>query len=92
MEVFAIVIAMLANSMLESMIGLILFSMLIVQVWPKSGYDEASDVPGQASLIIMHSGIVIFKLAALFVFALFALVILFAGFIFAIGLLSAIGG
>lgn len=91
MEVFAIVIAILANSMLEAMIGLILFSMLIVQVWPKAGYGEASDFSGKASLLVMHAGIVIFKLAALFVFALFALVILFAGFIFAIGTLSAFG-
>lgn len=91
MEVFAIVIALLANSMLEAMIGLILFSMLIVQIWPTSGYGEANDISGRASLMIMHAGVVIFKLAALFVFALFALVILFAGFIFSIGILSAFG-
>lgn len=84
----AVIFTLLYDALLETFIGLILFSILIVMLWPKAGYDEANDIPGRTALVVMHAGVVIFKLAALFAFALVALLVLFYGFVVALSLLS----
>ncbi len=86
----AVAISLLYDALLETFLALILFSILIVMVWPKDGYDQATDVAGRLALIVMHAGIVIFKLAALLTFALFALLVLFVAFIAVLGLLASL--
>lgn len=88
----AFVITVLYDALLESFLGLILFSILIVLIWPKTGYQEANDLAGRVALLVMHAGIVIFKLAALFLFALVALLLLFAGFVLVIAALASMAG
>jgi len=68
------------------------FSMLIDQVWPKTGYDQTNTLAGSISLIIMHAGIVIFKLAALLIFAFFALVTIFVLYAVLLEILFSIAG
>lgn len=78
---FAVAISLFYDALLETFLALILFSILIVMVWPKDGYDQTTDVAGRLALIVMHTGIVIFRLAILLVFSFFALLTLFVGLI-----------
>lgn len=85
------VLSMLYEVIETVFIALILLAILIVMLWPKNAYESAHDFSDKVMLTVITGINVFFKLAGVLIFAFIAMILLWIGFVFGLGVLAALG-